>query len=280
VIFDRVAAHLAERMRGLGAALPHVTLNGLETARTGDALDAYELRAIAGIVHVPAWDSRVIVGFDRDFMFTIVELFFGGDGTEPPVEDVRNFTGVEEQVAQFMFEQAAQALQSGFAVIGNARFRFERSETRMDFAAAGRRNTPAVVARFILQAINRGGEMFVIVPQSALSPYRQALSRIASRETNAPDPGWVKKISEEVQRTEVSVSAVIETSEYTLGDIAGLKIGQVLKLPATPRSRVKVASSEQPLFWAYLGQNEGFHTLCIDESIDPEREFMNDVLAR
>lgn len=280
VIFDRAGAHLAERLRGLGSALPHVTLNALETARTGDALDAYELRAIAGILHVPAWDSRVIVGFDRDFVFTLVELLFGGDGAEPPVEDVRNFTGVEEQVAGFMFEQVAGALQSAFGLAGNARFRFERSETRMDFAGAGRRNSPAIVARFILQAINRGGEMFVIVPQSALSPYRQALSRIASRETNAPDPNWVKKISEEVHRTEVNVRAVIEANEFTLGDLADLKVGQVLKLPATPRSRVKVESSEQALFWAYLGQNEGFHTLCIDEPIDPEREFINDVLAR
>ena len=280
VIFDRLGAGLADRLRNLGAALPHFTLNGLETARVGDALDAYEMRAIAGVLQVPAWDSRVIVGFDRDFMFTIVELLFGGDGSEPPAEDVRNFTGVEEHVAQFMFEQASQALQSAFAAIGNARFRLERSETRMDFAGAGRRNTPAIVARFILQAINRGGEMFVIVPQAALTPYRQALSRIASREANAPDPVWVKKISDEVHRTEVSVRAVIETSDYTLGDVADLKVGQVLKLPATPRSRVKVESSEQALFWAYLGQNEGCHTLCIDEPIDPEREFINDVLAR
>ena len=81
-----------------------------------------------------------------------------------------------------------------------------------------------------------------------------------------------------MQRTEVAIRAVLEADDYTLGDLADLKVGQVLKLQATPRSRVKVESSEQPLFWAYLGQNEGFHTLCIDEAIDPEREFINDVL--
>jgi hypothetical protein len=29
-----------------------------------------------------------------------------------------------------------------------------------------------------------------------------------------------------------------------------------------------------------LGENEGFHTLCIDEVIDPEQQFINDVLSR
>ena len=59
----------------------------------------------------------------------------------------------------------------------------------MDFAGAGRRNHPAIVARFILQAINRGGEMFVVMPQAALAPFRQALSRVAAKETAAADPG-------------------------------------------------------------------------------------------
>src|SRR5690606_313579 len=101
---------------------------------------------------------------------------------------------------------------------------------------------------FIMQAINRGGEMFVIIPQAALSPLRQALSRIVSRESASPDPAWVRQISEEVHRTNVSIRAVLESHDYTLGDIADLMVGQTLKLQATPRSRVKVESNEQPLF--------------------------------
>ncbi len=279
VIFDRFGAHLTERLRGLASALPHFTLTGVKSARIGEFLDDYEMKAIVGILHAPAWDNRVLVGFDRDFVFTIVEMLFGGDGSEPPLEEVRSLSSVEAHVSQFLFEHVSQVLQQAFVSISPVRFRFERSETRMDFAAAGRRNTPAVVARFILQAINRGGEMFVIIPQAALSPLRQSLTRIAIRETVAPDPHWVKQITEEVQRTAVSIQAKLETNEYTLGDLANLKVGQVLKLKETPRSRIKVESSEQPLFWSYLGQNEGFHTLCVDEEIDPEREFINDVLA-
>jgi flagellar motor switch protein FliM len=77
----------------------------------------------------------------------------------------------------------------------------------------------------------------------------------------------------------VTIRAIAETTELTLGDVADLKVGQVLKLQATANSRIKVESAEQPLFWAYLGQNEGHHTLCIDETFDQQREFINDVLA-
>ncbi len=280
VILDRAGGLLMDRLRSLAPALPHVTLNALNAGKIGDILDSYDMRAIAGLFHVPAWDNRVIVGFDRDFVFTVMEMLMGGDGSEPPVEDVRNLSNIEVQVSQFLFEQIGQILQTAFAPVSETRFRFERSETRMDFAGAGRRAHPAIVARFILQALNRGGEMFVVIPQAALSPLRQALSRAATRETAPADPAWARKIGDEVRRTEVTIRAVVHSNEYTLGDIARLRVGQVLKLQESTHSRIKVESGEQPLFWAYLGQNGGLHTLRVDEAIDHEQEFINDVLSR
>ncbi len=279
VILDRVGAHLAERLRNVSSALPHITFNELTTARIGDTLDSYEMRAVTGLFYAVGWDAPVVVGFDRDFVFSAVEMLLGGDGSEPPLEEVRNLSSVEVQIAQFIFEEVGTALQAAFAGISNPRFRLERTETRMDFAGAGRRNHQAIVAKFILQAINRGGEMFVIIPQSALLPMRQALARPAPTDSTPPDSVWTRQMGEEIRRASVSIRAVAETRDLTLGDVADLKIGQILKLQATANSRIKVESAEQPLFWAYLGQNEGYYTLCIDETFDQQREFINEVLG-
>jgi flagellar motor switch protein FliM len=279
VILDRVGAHLAERLRTLSSALPHVTVNELTTARIGDTLDSYEMRAVTGLFYAIGWEAPVIVGFDRDFVFSVVEMLLGGDGSEPPVEDERNLSSVEVQIAQFIFEEVGSALQLAFAGISNPRFRLERTETRMDFAGAGRRNHLAIVTKFILQAINRGGEMFVIIPQSALLPMRQALARVAPADNSPVDSVWTRQMGQEVRRASVTIRAIAETRALTLGDVAGLKVGQVVKLQATANSRIKVESAEQPLFWAYLGQNEGYYTLCIDEAFDQQREFINDVLG-
>jgi flagellar motor switch protein FliM len=279
VILDRVGTHLAERLRNLCSALPHIAVNELTTARIGDTLDGYEMRAVTGLFYAAGWDAPVIAGFDRDFVFSAVEMLLGGDGAEPPLEDERNLSSVEIQIAQFLFDEVGTALQAAFAGVSSPRFRLERTETRMDFAGAGRRNQQAIVAKFILQAINRGGEMFVIIPQSALLPLRQALARVPSANTAPSDSVWTRQMGAEIRRASVTIRAVAETRALTLGDVAGLKVGQILKLQATANSRIKVESAEQPLFWAYLGQNEGYYTLCIDETFDRQREFINDVLA-
>ncbi|MBS7537951.1 flagellar motor switch protein FliM [Ancylobacter lacus] len=280
VIFDRLATHCADSLRVLAASQAYYSLSTVEIARVGDVLDSYEGNAIAGVFHSPEWDSQVIVGFDRDFVFTMVEVLFGADGSEAPVEDERSFSNIEIRIAQALFEQAAKALQACFALVSKASFKFQRQETRMDFAVIGRRSNQCVCAKFLLQAINRGGEMFVLIPQGALTPMRQQLASTAAGESSPRDPVWTKHIRGEVQRTEVRLRAVLEEREIALGDVAALKVGQVLALQATPRSKVKLGSPDQPLFWCSLGQAEGAYVLRIEDAVDLDQEFLDDILPR
>ena len=171
------------------------------------------------------------------------------------------------QICQFLFEQVGQAPAGGIrAASPTPRFRFERSETRMDFAGVGRRDDPAVVGRFILQAMNRGGEMFVVIPQAALAPLRQALSRVAAKDTAPRRPGLGPQDQRRGAGDGSGDPRVLETSDLTLGDIASLKVGQVIKLHATTHSRDQ-GGKQRPA--AVLGlssaRTSGFHTLCIDE---------------
>ena len=72
----------------------------------------------------------------------------------------------------------------------------------------------------------------------------------------------------------------LEERFLSLGEIADLKIGDVIELQATPRSRVKLESNQQGLFWCHIGQSEGAYVLKVDELIDQEKEFLDDVLPR
>jgi len=279
VIFDRMATYCADGLRHLAASPSYYSLSHVESGRIGDLLEMYEANAVAGVFHVPVWDSHIIAGFDRDFVFTMVEVLFGADGTEPPVDDERSFSNIEIRIAQALFDVVGKALQASFALITDAQFKFERIETRMDFAVIGRRNNMAVAAKFLLQALNRGGEMFIIIPQAALTPMRQTLARV-STESTARDPGWTKQIHTEVKKTEVKLRAVLEEHPATLEEVANFQVGQVIQLQATPRSRVKLESSDQPLFWCHLGQAEGYYTLRVDDFIDQEQEFVDDVINR
>ncbi len=278
VIYDRLATFCADALRHMTALQPYFSLSSVENSRIGDILDSYEANAIVGVFHAPTWDSHLLVGFDRDFVFTMIEALLGSDGSEPPVEEERSFSNVEVRVARAIFELIGKALRSAFGLVADVQIRFERSETRMDFAVIGRRSNPAVVSKYLLQAINRGGEMFVAIPQSALTPMRRSLSSLVSSESNGRDPNWARQIHDEVQRTEVVLRGVIEERGFTLDVVACFKVGQTLLLQATPRTPIRLQSTDQPLFWTRIGQHEGHYTLSIEEPIDHKQEFIDDIL--
>jgi flagellar motor switch protein FliM len=280
VILDRVATFCADQLRHMAASPVYFSLSNVESQRFGDILEPYESNAVAGIFHAPEWDSHILVGFDRDFIFTMVEVLFGSDGSEPPLDEERSFSSIEMRIAHRLFEQVGKAMQAAFALVADTPFKLERTELRMDFAVIGRQNNQAVAAKFLLQALNRGGEMFVVIPQSVLNPMRQSLGRILVGESSARDSRWTKQIASEVRKTPVTLKAILEEKHLSLGEIASLEVGQVLELRATPRTRVKLIGNDRELFWCDVGQDEGGLLLRVDRFIDQDQEFIDDVFAR
>ncbi|MGI6246106.1 MAG: flagellar motor switch protein FliM [Pseudochelatococcus sp.] len=280
VIFDRMTTSWVESFRHIAASPAYCSLSTIESGRINDILELYESNAIAGVFQAVQWDSQVLVGFDRDFIFSMVEVLLGADDAEPPLDDERAFSTIEIRIAHMIFEQIGRALQSAFALVAQTQFRLERTETRMDFAVIGRRNSPSVAAKFLVQALNRGGEMFVIIPQSALTPMRQSLSRVISSEPTIRDPRWSKQIESEVQRAEVSLQAVLEKRYMTLEEIAGLTVGQTIELQANPRTLVTLESEDEPVFRCFLGKSDGAYGLRIEEIIDKKKDIIDDILSR
>lgn len=277
VIFDRMSTACAEDIRHLAASQAYFSLSHVESGRIGELLEDYEANAVAGVVFAPTWDSHAILGFDRDFVYTMVEVLFGADGSEPPTDEERPFSNIELRVCQTLFEIVAATLGTSFSAVTPVSFKFERLETRMDFAVIGRRNNQAVAAKFLLQAINRGGEMFVIIPQSALTPIRQALAKVPTGEASVKDPKWMTQLQSEIQRAEVKVRAVLEERPIFLSEITGLSAGQVIELAATPRTRIRLEANDQPLFWCKLGQAEGCYHLRIEDRIMSTQDNADDV---
>ncbi len=280
VVFDRMAAQCSENLRKLSATPAFFSVDAIGAKRIGDILDAYEGNVAIGIFHVQAWDSRILIGLDHNFIFTLAEALFGGDGGEEPSVENRKLSSLEIRMAQKTFELLGSALQSAFATISETVFKLERVETRLDFAVIAPRNAFAVNAKIKLRILGRHSEMFILIPQAALNSVRQQLGRDLSNDMAVRDPGWTKQIETEIGRTEIAVRGVIEERHFTLADIADLKVGEIFSLQATTKTRIKLECNAEPLFWCNLGQADGFYTLRVDEIANQEREFIEGVLPR
>ncbi|MGY4285600.1 flagellar motor switch protein FliM [Bradyrhizobium sp. LM2.7] len=248
--------------------------------RVGDIIKDYEANAVAAVLYAEQWDSRILIMLDRDFVFTMVEAMFGSDGAEPPLDVERSFSNIEIRLVQALFERFAKALQSSFAGTSNVTFRVERVETAMASLAIGRSGNMSICANIMLQALYRGGQMFLIIPHSALNPLRQKLATVVVSDGRASDPRWREQMESEVHRTEVTLSAVLDEKMISLGDVVKFQVGQVLELEATPRTLARLESNNQVLFWCQIGQLDGYYAMQVADPVDQKREFVDDILSR
>ncbi|MCI0467530.1 MAG: flagellar motor switch protein FliM [Beijerinckiaceae bacterium] len=275
IIFDRMASQCAEALRPLLPSPALFSVDRISTERFSAVPDAFEANVVLGIVYVQPWDSRMLLGLGHEFVFALADTLFGGDGTETSVREERPLSSIELRLAGKAFDLAAKALQTSFSAVSEAVFKFDRVETRVEFAAIAPRTAYGVKAAIRVRILGHESHMFVLIPQTALNAVRQDLARDLTPGMPVRDSRWTKQMHGEVGRTEISVRGVIEERHFTLADIARLQIGQVLALNATAKTRVKLECNAEPLFWCDLGQADGFYTLRTDAFVDQEQEFYN-----
>lgn len=278
LIFERFGTACTEGLRELCSEPTTLFINQIESSNSWDVLESYEDSA-AAIFYSPEWDCRILIGLDRRCIFSLMEAMYGGDGKEMPYEGERPFSTLETRVARTTAEIAARALQNAFLPGIATTFVFERVETRIDFSLLGQRNIPVMVGQILFQVLDQGGRIYILIPQSALHPLREKLTREQPPEAQVKDSRWVQGIQNGIAKSEVKIQAVLEGRDATLQELTQLKVGQVFALNSTTRSLISLECEDQRVFWCKLGQANGSLSLVVEEPIDEKDEFMGDILA-
>lgn len=279
VAFERAAAACTEDLAATAEQPPQVILQSIESGIAADLLGAHDGKSVVGVLHAAKWNARLLASADRDAVFAIVETMLGGDGSHQTQATDRPLSRIEVRVAGAFLDRVAKALDAGFGNIADTTFAVEGTAEEIDYDVIGRRNNSIVVAKFRLEAASRGGEILIAVTRAALNPLRQVLGRTPAKEAPTADARWSQQMENGVTRAHVMLTAVLDERMGMLGEVAGFTVGQVVELNATAHGRVRLECNGERLMWCHLGKSQGKYTLRVDELVDREQEFMNEILS-
>jgi flagellar motor switch protein FliM len=277
-VFDRFASNCADVMRHFCSAPCSFSLDGLSSGTTGDLLETYGT-GLGAVFHSPEWDARILIGCDRRFALSMVEAMFGADGSEAPLEGDRPLTALECRVASALLIKSSTALQDQLEPVCRVTFDLERTDIISDCSTIGASDAPALMAQLIIQLMGGGGRLFVVIPNSALAPFRKRFERERPPEAVLIDPAWSRQLQLELGRAEVDLMAVLAGLNMSLDALSRLQPGQVLPLNATTGTPIGLEVENKTLFTAKLGQSKGFFTVCIDRRVDERDALLSDILG-
>ena len=117
VVFECVASQCSDALRQLLPILALFSVESVATERIGEVIESHDGDTVIGIVYVQAWEARLLIGFDNDFIFALADALFGGDGSEEPVFEKRPLSSIELRLAEKAIDIVGTALQCSFAAV-------------------------------------------------------------------------------------------------------------------------------------------------------------------
>lgn len=254
-------------------------LAALDFGKAGDVLAAHSESIASAVLRAESWDASLLAGFDRDCIYSLIDVLFGGQGGEEAFRPDRNLTKIEAEIVKVVFRQVALALERSFGQAGPASFSLERTDCPPSYDCIGRPSSMIAVATIELASAGGGGRMFIALPQSAFVFLRPPPVRKAPAPAAMIDPQWRNLLGNRLYGADVSVTAVLGSKQMTLGEIADLRIGQIIEIDSVSGHRISLDCNGQQLYWCKLAQADGVYSLNVEEAINHEQEFLDDILS-
>jgi len=126
-----------------------------------------------------------------------------------------------------------------------------------------------IVAQVILQILDRGGQFFVLIPQSALHPFRDKLQQGgAGKPPPSLDAKWSARLASEITASEVELKASINAGVSTMREVMEFEPGSIIELPMDAHGAVFLSLNDIPLARCELAQSKGRYALRIGDFIN------------
>jgi flagellar motor switch protein FliM len=216
--------------------------------------------------------GRLMIALDERIDDLVIDAVFGENvaaGAEgPAVRPPR--TAIESGLLDAFAKALGRSFDAAFAPLAPFSLKLERIVTLADTLALGRRDQPAIAARFSLPISGGACEGLVLFGQALLLPFRKELEREPEEDAPATDSRWSNRMEAEVKQTKLPVTAILEEAAMTLGDVAALRVGGVLPLQNSDFNSVRLECAGRGMFLCKLGQGDGRYRLELETPIvDP-----------
>lgn len=217
--------------------------------------------------------DALVMTMDADTLALVVSVLFGGDPGIAIAPIRRDLSPTETVVASRVFDEVAKALSQTGDKPFDLALPTPDAISGADLRKHALRDGPGVRAVLSFATPAGSGKIVLTMPQRLL------LKGAGAAQKAGPANQWRQRFSEEVMRSGVELQATMPLARMTLGQIAHLRVGQVIELEGDAQSQAKLSARQKTLFvceFGKLGQN---YTVRVRHSFDAGQEIMEGLVA-
>ncbi len=231
-----------------------VQVGGLQVMKFGEYVHTMYVPTSLNMVKIRPLRGTALFVLDAKLVFKLVDNFFGGEGRHAKIEG-REFTPTENRIVQKMLEQAFVDMKEAWKTVMDIDFEYLSSEVNPSMANIVSPSEVVVINTFHIELDGGGGELHMTMPYSMLEPIKEMLDAGLQTDVDEKDDRWGTVLRRDILNADIELNANIVEKQVTLGDIADLKVGDVL--PVEMPEKIALRVNGVPIFDTQLGVSNG-----------------------
>lgn len=209
------------------------------------------------VLDIRAQGCKGVITLDADFVFTLVDIFFGGDGKGKRLESASEFTPMETRLVRKFVAAVIQDMKDAWKPFASIDFQLGPSEINPIFAGVAAGSDLMTITGFELTLAGRDFRFEIVLPDALMAPIRQLRDAGQPGQAAEETRRWSTRLKADVQDARVSLRAVVARTEISLRDISQAKPGDIIPTDLLPA--VLLYAGDTPLvegtFGLYQGRN-------------------------
>lgn len=253
IVFDRLGRLLSTSLRNLTAENVDVDIKGIFSLRFGDYMQSVPMPTLLGIFKVIEWENFGLVVPNVEFIFSMVDLLFGGRKHTMARVANRPFTMIEQAVVRQLMNIILNDLAGAFEPISPANFQLDRMENNPRFVTICRPGDAAILVELSINMEGRGGKVEVLLPYETLEPIRELLAQVYMGEKFGKDPAWEGHLEKEMLSARLDLKAVLDEKEISLHEVMQWQVGDTVILDVLPEEDIKLKCADIEMISGVVG---------------------------
>ncbi|OZB85706.1 MAG: flagellar motor switch protein FliM [Thiotrichales bacterium 12-47-6] len=207
------------------------------------------------IIKIDALGGVALITIDSKLIFSVIELYYGGNGQIHFKIEGREYTTVEMGLIRNLVSECIRCLTASWEPVIPIDIEVLHSEMNPKFASIVDPIEMVVISPVYVRFENQEGRIDIVMPYSMLEPIRDVLEEGMRSLQGEGDKKWNKTLRDEAKDIPVTLTAELAQVHMTVEDMLAMQVGDVI--PIEMPSLVPVKAESIVIGHGRLGDFEG-----------------------
>lgn len=267
VVYDKFERILSTSLRQYTADNVDVAIMNMTSVRFGDYLNQIPLPAGIVVVNAIGLDDYVLLVYESNLIYAVVDVMLGGRKSRPLPVSGRNFTAIERKILDTLTDIVLRDLGESFGPIAPIQFKSERMEVNPRFTVISQEANVAILVTVKVNLEGREGKMQFCLPYATLEPVREQLLQQFMGEKFGQDNIWENHLSQELYHTTMRLDAVLDQMTLPLSEVLEWRVGDTIMLNAREYTPIRLECGGVVKMMGTMGRALDFKAVKVSHNI-------------